>query len=125
MRFDDISEGKVIASVPVGRFVVPLERLKLYLEHYGLTTDKDSICVEVKRLRRRTTSVSDDFIEFVEVEVTNKGGPKVDVRVQLKRISRGSIAIREFVEVELVDNGDSSIDGKVLCIGFDDLVQVG
>lgn len=86
---------EVKASVTAGsRVAVPLEKLKPYLEHHGLSTSKDPITVEVKRMGPGTTDISDAFRLVV-------------------------------IEVELVDNGEPAIDGKLMCIGFDDLVQIG
>lgn len=87
---------QVKASIQAGsRVAVPLEKLKPYLDHHGLTSTKDPITVEVKRMGPGTTDISNDFMLVV-------------------------------IEVELVDNGDPAIDGKLMCIGFGDLVhQVG
>ncbi len=90
-----IDAVKTVASISVGsKLQVSAAKLKPFLDHHGLSTSKDVLTVEVLRMAMGTTDINPNKTVFI------------------------------VIEIMLIDNQDPAIDGKVMNVGFSDLVTI-
>jgi hypothetical protein len=84
-----------VASISVGsKLKVSAAKLKPFLDHHKLSTSKDVLIVEVLRMGMGTTDINPNKTVFI------------------------------VIEIKLTDNQDPAIDGKVMNVGFSDLVTI-
>ncbi|MBP9093980.1 hypothetical protein KBI23_23360 [bacterium] len=90
-----IDAVKPVASIAVGsKLKVSAAKLKPYLDHHKLSTSKDVLIVEVLRMGMGTTDINPNKTVFIVIEIV------------------------------FTDNQDPAIDGKVMNVGFSDLVTI-
>ena len=90
-----IDTVQTVASIAVGsKLQVSAAKLKPFLDHHGLSTSKDVLTVEVLRMAMGTTDINPNKTVFI------------------------------VIEIMLIDNQDPAIDGKVMNVGFSDLVTI-
>ena len=90
-----IDSVKTVASISVGsKLQVSAAKLKPFLDHHGLSASKDVLTVEVLRMAMGTTDINPNKTVFI------------------------------VIEIMLIDNDDPAIDGKIMNIGFSDLVTI-
>lgn len=95
MSDDLLSNVEEIGTIKAGSLVaVPVENLKLYLKHHGLSTNRKTINVEVLRLGQGTTDIDDDNFLFL------------------------------LFQVKIVEPGDPKIDGTIMCVDLNTLMTV-
>ena len=90
-----IDAVKTVATISAGsKLQVSAAKLKPFLDHHGLSTTKDVLTVEVLRMGMGTTDINPNKTVFI------------------------------VVEIKLIDNQDPAIDGKIMSVGFSDLVTI-
>jgi hypothetical protein len=90
-----IDTVQTVASIAVGsKLKVSAAKLKPFLDHHKLATSKDVLTVEVLRMGMGSTDINPSKTVFIVVEIV------------------------------FIDNQDPAIDGKVMNVGFSDLVTI-
>ncbi len=90
-----IDAVETVASISAGsKLKVSAAKLKPFLEHHGLSTNKDTLTVEVLRMGMGTTDINPKKVVFI------------------------------VIEIKLIDNQDPALDGKIMNVGLADLVTI-